>query len=992
MCYNAYVYDMRLIFNLLEKTFNKEKTMKKVLAVVLCLVLALTCTCALVACNPDSTDPSDPTDPGKPSDPTPNPTPDSHEHSFAQAWTSDETNHWHVALCCDTDEVRGKAAHTPNAYNRCTVCGYQGTITYSSVSEETWATEFSNIEEIRNFTAKSEMYYGGQVMSGYMEVMENAVHQSMNQQGMTMDSYSLYSDKGVTEYVALGDFWTLEFNEGQSFEDDILEMLDNQVSGIAQMLSASFNAENFHSGGTYSWTEQQDGATIEYDVRFVGNSIYSFTVKTTMSASTMSAEDGGEADDMYMIVSVDGINNTVFDFAPTHTHEFKAIWSTSDVYHWHEAACHDAIDGKIPHSFGADNKCEVCGYAEPSATNNVVDEETFRNALQFKGLTNWTMTQAYGDMSMCIKRDGYRVEVIMETDGESYFYEILADGSTWGYLLIDSAYEKLEMDSESANELKYELALMPMIFSVFANVWNQLGEPVDGVYTIIGGTVDGTGFENATITFKFNDGEIVSINAAEIEDGEAVATLSFVAGQTTIAIPEAKIHSHTWSDWKRYEENHFRKCLTCGAGEHGDHDYTAFNSLCSACGAKKHNHTYTQYIPSYNRVDYHIESCTCGVIGWNEQIHQFDENDVCVVCKATRHVHDIEEWHDLNDEMHWGRCSECGEFDSQHEWDTDYVTCIVCGFVRHLHEVSEYDQNHHWGICTAENCPSGGQIYNQPHIWGANNGNCISCGAAYHEHVWTNGARKSTMTHEAVCSECGYADSIFHNFVNGTCDFCGVKDHEHTASTYRRDGTEYHEAFCSCGAFIKQNEHDLSSGKCPQCGYEPMPINENDWQQAFEELLEQENFTFATDNETTKFTEDKYHYVWDGDEAQERWIVDSDGDVSIYEKTAGEWSRIVNPEDFLNHQDFAGYRREVLEGLLWRFDSLLYNYESVDYNSERRECTYVDHNRTLTLRFDENFNIIYLQCVETFEEVSSTFTLTDFGTTELEFDESIVQQ
>lgn len=48
-----------------------------------------------------------------------------HEHVFdMDKWTSDETNHWHAALC-GHDAKNGEAAHTPDVTGVCTVCGYK---------------------------------------------------------------------------------------------------------------------------------------------------------------------------------------------------------------------------------------------------------------------------------------------------------------------------------------------------------------------------------------------------------------------------------------------------------------------------------------------------------------------------------------------------------------------------------------------------------------------------------------------------------------------------------------------------------------------------------------------------------------------------------------------------------------------------------------------------------------------------------------------------
>ena len=48
---------------------------------------------------------------------------DIHVHVFDDEWTSDETDHWHAALCEHKDEVDGKEAHVLNAAGDCTVCG-----------------------------------------------------------------------------------------------------------------------------------------------------------------------------------------------------------------------------------------------------------------------------------------------------------------------------------------------------------------------------------------------------------------------------------------------------------------------------------------------------------------------------------------------------------------------------------------------------------------------------------------------------------------------------------------------------------------------------------------------------------------------------------------------------------------------------------------------------------------------------------------------------
>lgn len=51
--------------------------------------------------------------------------PQTHEHTFSQNWTSDESKHWHAATCGHDNEKKDEAAHTFDSNGKCKVCGYQ---------------------------------------------------------------------------------------------------------------------------------------------------------------------------------------------------------------------------------------------------------------------------------------------------------------------------------------------------------------------------------------------------------------------------------------------------------------------------------------------------------------------------------------------------------------------------------------------------------------------------------------------------------------------------------------------------------------------------------------------------------------------------------------------------------------------------------------------------------------------------------------------------
>ena len=65
---------------------------------------------------------------------------ETHTHTFAAEWLSDDTNHWHPATCEHTDEVSDKAAHVDaNNDDICDVCSYAKDHTHTyDTTKWTW--------------------------------------------------------------------------------------------------------------------------------------------------------------------------------------------------------------------------------------------------------------------------------------------------------------------------------------------------------------------------------------------------------------------------------------------------------------------------------------------------------------------------------------------------------------------------------------------------------------------------------------------------------------------------------------------------------------------------------------------------------------------------------------------------------------------------------------------------------------------------------------
>lgn len=90
------------------------------------------------------------------------------QHAFDTEWSSDATNHWHKATCCDTDEMDGKAPHSfspviEGNIERCEVCGYSRNVIDNhnpnpepKPHEHSYATELSADETNHWYAATCE--------------------------------------------------------------------------------------------------------------------------------------------------------------------------------------------------------------------------------------------------------------------------------------------------------------------------------------------------------------------------------------------------------------------------------------------------------------------------------------------------------------------------------------------------------------------------------------------------------------------------------------------------------------------------------------------------------------------------------------------------------------------------------------------------------------------------------------------------------------------
>ena len=178
-----------------------------------------------------------------------------HTHTFAETWTSDEANHWHAATCEHTEEVSEKAAHAFGDYvsnndattesdgtktRKCSVCGYQDTVTDAGSKIETVATPTFSVES-------------GEVISGTSVTITCAT-----------EGAKIYYTKDGSEPTASG----TEYTEAISITEVVTLKAIAVKSGMSNSTVASVSYRIIPEGfvevtgttitGTESWTPESE--------------------------------------------------------------------------------------------------------------------------------------------------------------------------------------------------------------------------------------------------------------------------------------------------------------------------------------------------------------------------------------------------------------------------------------------------------------------------------------------------------------------------------------------------------------------------------------------------------------------------------------------------------------------------------------------------------------------------------------------------------------
>ncbi len=128
----------------------------------------------------------------------------SNNHVYDKEWTSNETDHWHASLC-GHDVIDGKATHTSNKMGKCSVCGYKLGEPKMTTIEEAIALAAETQGDVRNgFLTRS--FGSGEYLSQlytWYEYGENYLH--VFDVSEDKNYYATLNEDGSVFYMTVSD-------------------------------------------------------------------------------------------------------------------------------------------------------------------------------------------------------------------------------------------------------------------------------------------------------------------------------------------------------------------------------------------------------------------------------------------------------------------------------------------------------------------------------------------------------------------------------------------------------------------------------------------------------------------------------------------------------------------------------------------------------------------------------------------------------------------
>ncbi len=182
---------------------------------------------------------------------------DIHEHYYASEWTTDESYHWHAAVCEHKDQVADKAAHVLNAAGDCTVCfASVNEVDATDIEAVLAAAMANNYKVSHGAVIATEEVYGGTGAQRLENGKTNKVHFALGN-GESYIQYVSFDKDG--NYIGQDEQWYEELPNGEIFgvqmEHGEYEL--EPIAGGAQFL----NGYNYIPGSIIP-SDQADTSTL----------------------------------------------------------------------------------------------------------------------------------------------------------------------------------------------------------------------------------------------------------------------------------------------------------------------------------------------------------------------------------------------------------------------------------------------------------------------------------------------------------------------------------------------------------------------------------------------------------------------------------------------------------------------------------------------------------------------------------------------------------
>ena len=173
---------------------------------------------------------------------------DIHEHYFDSKWTSDESYHWHAALCEHKGEIDGKAAHELNAAGDCTVCGeHIQDVAMTDIGAVLNAAVSNNYKIIDGSVVYDNKVYGGTGAETLEKGLKNEVYFVLGngESYINMKSFDMYGN-----FLGVEEQWHQEVGDEEYFGVVLKDVAENPARELAPASSGAqfLNGYNYIPG------------------------------------------------------------------------------------------------------------------------------------------------------------------------------------------------------------------------------------------------------------------------------------------------------------------------------------------------------------------------------------------------------------------------------------------------------------------------------------------------------------------------------------------------------------------------------------------------------------------------------------------------------------------------------------------------------------------------------------------------------------------------